>query len=164
MSTIFMNFENSKTSDPQRVLLNFIEETELRREDKYISWSNFSIFYTWENIERSCKNNKSKISAPKWDKKFELPELLSTKTNINNIENRITFKIKTGYLELLTPEIMKLLASTKSTVAKERNGEHFSRLEITELVSIHYNIVNSGYQQDSVISKTFFPKKWLVNY
>ena len=32
----------------------------------------------------------------------------------NKIENRITFKIKTGnYLELLTPQTMKLLGSTK---------------------------------------------------
>ena len=33
---------------------------------------------------------------------------------INRIENRITFKIKNGYyLELLTPETMKLPGSTK---------------------------------------------------
>ena len=33
---------------------------------------------------------------------------------VNKIENKITFKIKTGYyLELLTPEVMKLLGSTK---------------------------------------------------
>ena len=32
----------------------------------------------------------------------------------NKIENRNTFKIKTGYfLELLTPETMKLLGSSK---------------------------------------------------
>ena len=32
----------------------------------------------------------------------------------NKIENRITFKIKTRYyLEILTPEIVKLLGSTK---------------------------------------------------
>ena len=32
---------------------------------------------------------------------------------LNKIENRINFKIKTGYyLELLTPEMMKLLGST----------------------------------------------------
>ena len=33
---------------------------------------------------------------------------------VNNMENRITFKIKTGYyLEFLTSETMKLLRSTK---------------------------------------------------
>ena len=41
----------------------------------------------------------------------------SIRINVNEIENRITFKIKTGYyLELLTPEIMKLLGSTKSKI------------------------------------------------
>ena len=35
------------------------------------------------------------------------------------MENRITFEIKTGYyLELLTPETMKLLESTKSKITK----------------------------------------------
>ena len=38
----------------------------------------------------------------------------SIRTYINKIENRITFKIKIGYyLELLTPQTMKLLGSTK---------------------------------------------------
>ena len=38
----------------------------------------------------------------------------SVKIYINKIENRITFKIKTGYyFELLTLETMKLLGSTK---------------------------------------------------
>ena len=38
---------------------------------------------------------------------------------VNKIENRITFKIKNGYsLELLTPETMKLLGSTKNIAAK----------------------------------------------
>ena len=36
---------------------------------------------------------------------------------INKIENRTTFKIKTGcYLELLTPETMKLLGSTENKI------------------------------------------------
>ena len=42
---------------------------------------------------------------------------------VNKIENRITFKIKTEYyLELLTPETMKLLGSTKSKITKDENG------------------------------------------
>ena len=41
--------------------------------------------------------------------------------------NRIVFKIKTGYkLELLTPETMKLLGSTKKDVAKDKDGEGLS--------------------------------------
>ena len=39
---------------------------------------------------------------------------------INKIENRITFKIKTGYyFELLTPGTMKLLKSAKSKITKK---------------------------------------------
>ena len=35
----------------------------------------------------------------------------------NKIKNRVVFKIKTGYkLELLTPDTMKLLGSTKKTL------------------------------------------------
>ena len=44
---------------------------------------------------------------------------LSIKIYINKIENRIIFKIKTGYyLELLAPETMNLLGSTKSKIIK----------------------------------------------
>ena len=68
---------------------------------------------------------------------------------VNKIENRITFQIKTGYyLELLTPETMKLLESTKSKITKDGNGENVLHLEITEVVFIHCNIVNNDYQQD----------------
>ena len=38
----------------------------------------------------------------------------SVQISVNKIENRITFKIKDGYsLELLTPETMKFLGTTK---------------------------------------------------
>ena len=56
---------------------------------------------------------------------------------INKIENRITFKINTGcYFELLTPETVKLLGSTKSKIPKDKNGENMPHLEITEVVSL----------------------------
>ena len=44
---------------------------------------------------------------------------------------------------------MKLLGSTKSKINKNENGENVSHLEITEVVLIHFNIVNNDYQQDS---------------
>ena len=70
----------------------------------------------------------------------------SIKIHINKIENRITFKIKTGYyLELLTPETMKLLKSTKSKIKKDESGENGPYLEITEVVSIHCNVGNNSY-------------------
>ena len=50
---------------------------------------------------------------------------------INKIENRITFKIKNGYyLELLTPEAMKLLGSTESKITKDKNGENVTQLKL----------------------------------
>ena len=39
------------------------------------------------------------------------------------------FNIKTGYyLELLMPETMKLLGSTKSRITKDKNGENVPHL------------------------------------
>ena len=105
--------------------------------------SNLSIYYTWKNIKKWYKNNKLKISAPTWNEVFELPDRsypvshfqnyfeyilkkhgektkkLSIRIYVIKIENRITFKIKTGYyLELLMSETMKLLGSTKSKITK----------------------------------------------
>ena len=61
---------------------------------------------------------------------------------INRIENRITFKIKSGYyLELLTPETLKLLGSTESKITKDKNGENVPHLEVVELVLVHCNLV-----------------------
>ena len=75
----------------------------------------------------------------------------SIRIYINKIENRITFKIKTRYyLELLTPETMKLLGSTKSKITKNQNGENLPYLEITEVVLIHCNVVNNNYQQSCI--------------
>ena len=51
---------------------------------------------------------------------------------VNKIENRITFRIKSRYfLELLTPETMKLLGSTESKITKDKNGEDVPHLEIS---------------------------------
>ena len=41
-----MNFENSKISDPHRLLLNLLDKLKLKRSDKYVALSNFSICYT----------------------------------------------------------------------------------------------------------------------
>ena len=77
---------------------------------------------------------------------------LSSNKNINKIENRTTSKITTAYyLQLLTPETIKLLGSTKSKKTKDQNGENVPHLEITvvEVVVAHCNIANNEYQQDS---------------
>ena len=79
---------------------------------------------------------------------------------VNKIENRIFFKIKTGhYLDLLTPETMILLGSTKSKIAWDENGENLPYLEINEAVLVHCNIVNKDCQQDSRVLYAFVPDK-----
>ena len=68
----------------------------------------------------------------------------SIKIYVNKTENRISFKIKTGYyLELLMPETIK------SKITKDENYKNRPHLEITEVALIHCNIVNKDYQQDS---------------
>ena len=58
-----MNSENRKTSDLHRQLPNLSDKINLERSDKYVGLSNLSIYYTWKNIKKSCKN-KFKISSP----------------------------------------------------------------------------------------------------
>ena len=43
MDTIFMNSENIKTADPYRLLLNLTDKINLKRSEKYVALSNFSI-------------------------------------------------------------------------------------------------------------------------
>ena len=80
----------------------------------------------------------------------------SIKINVNKIETRITFKIKTGYyLERATLETMKLLGSTKSKIIKDENDENLPHLKITEVVLVHCNIINSYSHHHSVVLYTF---------
>ena len=53
MDTIFVNSENSKTSDPQRLLLNLPVKINLRRSDKFVALSNLNIYYTWKNKKKN---------------------------------------------------------------------------------------------------------------
>ena len=145
MDTIFMNSENSRTSAYHVLVPKLADKLDLRRGQKSVALSNLSIYCTWKNIKSSYKNNKSKLSAPSWSDEFELPDGSYTisdiqdyfeyipkrhsenidnpsiKIYVNKIENRITFKIKKGYyLELLTPETVKLLGSTESKITKDK--------------------------------------------
>ena len=82
------------------------------------------------------------------------------KVHENKIENRITFKIKTGYyLKLLTPESMKLFGSTENKITKDKIGENVPHCEITEVILVHCNTVNNDYQQDSRVLYIFVPNK-----
>ena len=59
---------------------------------------------------------------------------------------------------------MKLLGSTKKKKNKDENGENVLHLEITEVVFVHFNIVNNDYKQDLRVLYTFVPNKSFVNY
>ena len=82
MGTIFMNSQNSKTSDPHVLILKLTDKLDLTRGEKIIALSNLSIYYTWKNIKSSYNNNKFKISAPTWNDKFELPDGSNSVANI----------------------------------------------------------------------------------
>ena len=184
METIFMNSENSRTSEYHVLVLKLTDKLDLKRGQKSVDLSNLSIYYTWKNIKSSYNNHNFKISAPTWSDEFELPDGSysisdiqdyfgyifkkhsgnvdnpSIRIYVNKIENRITFKTKNGYyLELLTPETMKLLRSTESKITKDKNGEDVPHLEIFEFLLVHCNLVNNDYQQDSRILFTFVPNK-----
>ena len=51
--------------------------------------------------------------------------------------------------------MVKLLGIIESKIIKDKSAENVPHLEITEVVLVHYNIVNNDYQQDSRISYTF---------
>ena len=184
MDTIFMNSENSRTSEYHVLVLNHTDKLDLRRGQKTVALSNLSIYDTWKNIKSLYNNNKFKISAPTWSEEFNLldgsysiPDVQDyfeyiLKKNgenvdnpsiivyVNKIENRITFKIKNEYyLELLTPETMKLLGSIENKITKDKNSENVLHLEVVELVLVHWNLVNNNYQQHSRILYTFVPNK-----
>ena len=88
-------------------MFQLTDKLDLRRGGQNVALSNLNIYYTWKNIKSLYNNKKFKISAPTWNDKFELPDgsysvsdiqhYLSIKRYVNKIENRITFKIKTGY-------------------------------------------------------------------
>ena len=63
------------------------------------------------------------------------------------------------YLKILSPETMKLLGSTKIKITNDENGENVPHLELAEVVSVHCNIVNNDYQQDSKVLYIFVPNK-----
>ena len=69
-----MTSENSKTSDSTRQLPYLLDKINLKKNAKYVTLSNLSIYCTWENMKNPSINNNFKISDPTWSNKFELPD------------------------------------------------------------------------------------------
>ena len=77
----------------------------------------------------------------------------------NKFKNKIVFKIKTGYKLKLSPEMTKLLRSTKKDVDQDEHGENVLKLVSVEDVLVHCNLLNNNYQQISKVLFTFVPNK-----
>ena len=175
-----MDTKNSKKNEPHRFKLDLKDKLNLKNPNK-----NMALYlYTWKNIKSKYNNNKFKISAPTWNDTFDLPDGSYTVSDIqdyfefiikkhetltenppiqiypNKIKNRIVFKIKTDYeLELLTPETMRLLGSTKKDVDSDKNSENVPKLESVEVVLVHCNLVKNDYQHTSKVLFSFVPNK-----
>ena len=184
METIFINTENSKTNESNRFIYHFTDKVNLKNPNKNIAPANLSMYYTWKKIKSSYNNNKFKVSAPTWNETFDVPDESysiaalqdcfeyiikkhETVTStypvlmyVNRTNNRIVFKIKTGYkLELLSKETMRLLGSTKSIIDSDKNSELVPKLESVDLVLMHCNLVKNDYQKASRVLFTFVPNK-----
>ena len=59
--TIFMNTEDSKTSEPHKFALSLQQRLDLKSSDKYVALQSLPIYYTWKNIRQQHKNNKLKV-------------------------------------------------------------------------------------------------------
>ena len=129
METTFINTENSKTSEPHKIVFKLSQRLDLRILDKHVTLQNVSVYYKWKNIRKPYKNNTLKIIVSTWNDGFKLADGSYSVTDIkdyieyiikkhetlitippihvyiNTINNRLVFKVKDGYkLELQTPE------------------------------------------------------------
>ena len=154
-----MNTANSKTKHLNKFVYNFTDKLNLKNPNKNIPLANLSIYYTWNNVKSDYNNNKLKILAPTWNDTFDVPDssyLIAALQNyfeyiikkhetmaevypvliyINEINNRIVFKIKSGYkLELLSKETMRLLGSPTDTINGDKDSELVPKLESVDLV------------------------------
>ena len=179
-----MNTANSKTKHSNKFVYNFTGKLNLKNPNKNIALAKLSIHYPWKNVKSDHNNKKFKISVPTWNDTFDVPdgsysiaplqncfEYIIKKHEtihkvspvliyVNEINNRIVFKIKSGYkLELLSKETMKLLGPSTDTIDGDKNSELIPKLESVDLVLVHCNLVNSSYQQASKVLFTFVPNK-----
>ena len=147
METFFMNSKNSKTNESNRFKYELIDKLDLQNPNKNMALGNLSIYYIWKNVKSTYNDNKFKISVPTWNETFDLADesyniseiqdyikyIIKKREAIgetapiliyaNTINNRIVFRIKSGYkLELLSKETMNLLGSTKDIIDSDENS------------------------------------------
>ena len=138
MYTTFINFENSKTPKLHVLILKLTDKIDLKEVKKALLYQilvytihgkTFKNHTVTVNLKCQLQHGMINLNYPidhilyhfarlfwvyrkKQGEKIDNP---SVRIYVNRIENRITFKFKTGYyLESLTPEAMKLLGSTEN--------------------------------------------------
>ena len=154
-----MNTANSKTKHSNKFVYNFTDKLNLKNPNKNIALANLSICYTWKNVKSDYNNNKFKISAPTCSDTFDVPggsysiaalqnyfeyiikkhetiaDISPVLIYVNEINNRIVSKIKSGYkLELLSKETMRLLGSLTDTIDGDKNSDLVPKLESVDTV------------------------------
>ena len=100
------------------------------------------------------------MSISSWKKYKTLTDKPPIEICVNKIDDRITFKIKSGYyFDLSTHKTVELLGITNRTITEDKNSEDVLRLKITEVLLVNCNLVNNKYQPDLKVLYTFIPNK-----
>ena len=141
------------------------------------------IYIKWNNVKKSYKNNKFKKPGTTWDEQFETSgksysvsdiqdhfkyiikkhEALTDKppiqTYVNIIQNKVTFKIKSGcFLELLTPEAMKLLGDTLEKITNDKMLRRYHALSKIKL-NTENKICDTWTEYGKIMGYTVYIKK-----
>ena len=94
-----MNTTNSKTKHSNKFVYNFTDKLDLKNPNKNIALANLSIYCTWKNVKSDYNNNKFKISAPRWNDTFDVPDAsysiavfkIILNTSLKNTKQLLTF-------------------------------------------------------------------------
>ena len=93
IDTIFMNSENSKTSEPHVLILNLTDKLDSN------SVSNISIYYTWKTWKANAITISLKISALTWN------------YNLNHLMDHILYQIFRNILSISKKSMQKILVN-----------------------------------------------------
>ena len=112
MDTIFINFKNSKSSNPHRLLLYLTDKVNSKRSNIFVALSNLSIYYTWKNIKCYIRTMNLKY------------QLQREMKNLNYLMNHILYQIFRIIL------IIKTINPSINTYVKKKKTE--SRLKLKQ--------------------------------
>ena len=158
METIFMNGENSKTSELHRFILDLADKLNLKHPKKNMALTNLSIYYTWRNIKSACNNNKFKVSVSTWDDTFDLPD---GSYSIADIQDYFEFIIKKHETLTENPPVQIYPNKIKNRIVRKNNEivrkckETYQRENVPKLESAKVVLVHSHQACDVVATSHF---------